>query len=128
LIDSVDETSGEEQLVEISVNRKKGVCVLACSGTLILNQGDTLLREEVETLLEAGEKRLVLQMSGLKYMDSAGVGETVASAKRAFEFGAVIKIVLPAEGTIRRIFAVTSLDRSFEIFNDEDEAIASLAD
>jgi len=114
--------------VEISVNRKQGVCVVACSGTLTLDQGDVILRREVEKLLEAGEKRLILEMTALKYMDSAGVGETIACAKRAFQHGGLIKIVLPVDGTIRRIFAVTALDRSFEIFHDEDEAVASLVD
>ena len=52
--------------------------VVVCSGTLTLDQGDVILRREVEKLLEAGEKRLILQMTGLKYMDSTGVGETIA--------------------------------------------------
>ncbi len=114
--------------MKISVKHRQGVSVVACSGSLTLDQGHVLLRSEVDKLLEAGEKRLILEMTGLKYMDSAGVGETIACAKRAFQHGGLIKIVLPADGTIRRIFAATALDRAFEIFHDEDEAVASLVD
>jgi anti-anti-sigma factor len=66
-------------------------------------------------------------MTAVPYVDSAGVGELVGCAKRAYERGGAIKIVLPPRGAVRETFRITSLDKVFEIFEHEDEALASFA-
>ena len=109
----------------IEVRKRRGICIVDCSGRMILGGGDIALMKEFKRILEIGERRFVLNMTGLQYMDSAGVGATVACAKRAADRGGVIKIVMSPEGVVRRIFSVTCLDKAFEIFTDEDAAIAS---
>jgi len=111
--------------VTIEVRKKRGICILACGGMLTLGSGDEALMREFKAILEAGERLIVLNMTGLEYMDSAGVGATVACSKRAAERGGVIKIVMREEGVVRRIFAVTCLDKAFEIFTEEEAAIES---
>jgi anti-sigma B factor antagonist len=99
--------------------------VLACTGTLVLGGGDATLRARFRTLLAAGERSFVFDLTGLDYMDSAGVGEMVACSKGAASLGGVIKVALPATGAVRRIFEVTRLDQAFEIFGDSAEASAT---
>lgn len=111
--------------LKIDRSQKRGVSILACSGRLTIDGGDETLRSELRQALDEGERQLVLEMSSLSYMDSAGVGEVVACSKRAFERSGVIKIVLRADGAVRRIFQITCLDRAFETFTSEDEAIES---
>jgi anti-anti-sigma factor len=111
--------------LNIRRHKKQGVCIFDCSGRLTIDGGDAVLRAELLQALEEGERRLVFDMSALSYMDSAGVGEVVACSKRAFERSGVIKILLRPDGAVRRIFEITCLDRAFETFTDEGEAVAS---
>ena len=60
------------------------------------------------------------------FLDSAGLGETVSSAKRVLEKGGQIRLVVASAGKPAKLFAVTSLDRVFEIYETEQEALASL--
>ena len=113
--------------VDIEVGHKKSVCTLHCSGYLTLGEGELALRNQVTEVLEAGERFVVLNLNGLRYMDSAGVGEIVACSKLAFERNGVIKIVLREASAVRRVFSVTCLDRAFEIFHDEAQAVASFS-
>ena len=114
--------------LDIEIGHTKNVCTLNCSGDLTLGEGELALRNRVIAVLEDGDRFLVLNLSGVRYMDSAGVGEIVACSKRAFERNGVIKIVLQETGTVQRVFALTCLDRAFEIFHDETQAVASFSD
>ena len=58
-------------------------------------------------------------------MDSAGLGETVACTKRIRERNGIVKLVIPKRAKPDEIFVVTGLDKAFEIYGDEEEALAS---
>ena len=113
--------------MEIEVGRAKNVCTLSCAGDLTLGEGELALRNQVIDVLEAGDRFLILNLDGVRYMDSAGVGEIVACSKRAFERNGVIKIVLPEQGPVQRVFKLTCLDRAFEIFHDQTQAVDSFS-
>jgi anti-anti-sigma factor len=113
--------------LDIEVERNKNVCTLRCSGDLTLGEGELALRNQTIGVLEAGDRFLVFNLDGVRYMDSAGVGEVVACSKRAFERNGVIKIVLPEQGPVQRVFKLTCLDRAFEIFHDQALAVDSFS-
>jgi hypothetical protein len=58
-------------------------------------------------------------------IDSSGIGEIVACYQLALEGGAVLKIALHPDGLVRQVFDFAGLDRALEIFDEEDEAVAS---
>ena len=58
-------------------------------------------------------------------MDSAGLGETASCCLRAAEADGMIKLVVDPGGKVRQILRITRLDRAFEVFHDEEEALAS---
>lgn len=70
---------------------------------------------------------IVLDLTRTAYVDSSGLAAIVACAKRAAERGAAVKLVLPGEGAVPRVFAITQLDRIFEVFADADAAVASFS-
>jgi anti-sigma B factor antagonist len=111
--------------MEIELRKKGRVCVLNLTGRLPLGQGDVALRHKFQEVLDAGERQLLLNLSGLNMMDSAGVGEFVACSKRAFERAAIVKVTVQADSAIARIFSITGLERAYEVFTDEDSAVAS---
>ena len=113
--------------MRIGTEERGDVTVLRLVGKLTIGDGDVLLRETFAERLRNGSRRFLLDMTEISYVDSAGLGETVVCAKRAGENGAVIKIVMSARGKAREVFVVSCLDRVFEIFTDEDAAMASFA-
>ena len=105
--------------------RKLGkVSVLDISGRITIGEGDVMLREKVNELLEAGENRILLNLEKVKYMDSAGIGELVACYKRAKEKGGTVKLLNPS-GKVYDLLQLTKLEEVFETFEDEKEALVS---
>ena len=107
-------------------SRKIGsVSVLGFKGRLTKNSGDLAMRERFASLLDAGERHFVFDFREVPYLDSAAIGETVACLKRAREQQGAVKIVLVPGGRPSELFRLTSLDRAFEIYADESNALAS---
>ena len=113
--------------MDFEIRRSNDVCVIELRGRLVLGGGDEVLRDRFRELLDGTDRRFVFDLSGLSHMDSAGIGELVASAKRAGEAGAVIRIVVPDGGPVRKVFSITHLDRVFEVYDDADAALAAYA-
>lgn len=98
--------------------------VVDLKGKLTLGSGDVRLRQIIRDLLDRGEKRIVLDLGGVSYMDSAGVGELVASYTTAEAQGAELKL-LNLTAKIRDLLQFTQLITVFDTFDDEAEAVAS---
>ena len=100
------------------------VSILDLSGKITIGEGDVILREEVNKLLETDRKSLLLNLDKVTYMDSAGIGELVACFKRASEAGAKLKLLNPS-GRVSDLLSLTKLQQVFEIFSEEKEALVS---
>ena len=66
------------------------------SGKITIGEGDIVLREKVDELLDEGQTQIVLNLEKVTYMDSAGIGELVACYKRAKEKGGTVKLLDPS--------------------------------
>ncbi len=109
------------------LHRREGtVSVISLSGRLTVGETE-LLRDGFKDRLGAGDRWFVFQMSEVPYLDSAGVAEIVACAKRACESGGLIKLVAAPDSKTRQILRLTGLDRVFEMFEIEREAVASFS-
>jgi anti-sigma B factor antagonist len=106
-------------------NEVLGVRVLACEGAMTLGGGADELGDVFERALRLGGGGIVLDLTRLAYLDSAGIGAVVSCSKQAAASGIVMKIALARSGPVRRIFEVTQLERGFEIFEDAESAAAS---
>jgi anti-sigma B factor antagonist len=105
--------------------RKLGkVSVLDITGKITIGEGDVMLREKVNELLDAGESRIVLNLEKVKYMDSAGIGELVACYKRAKEKDGTVKLLNPS-GKVYDLLQLTKLEEVFDTYRDEGEALGS---
>jgi anti-sigma B factor antagonist len=82
------------------------------------------LRDTIIRLVDEGEKHILLNMGGVQYIDSAGLGTLVGGLKRATEHGGQLKIV-NANDQIQKVFNITGLVRVFEQYKDEATALAS---
>jgi anti-sigma B factor antagonist len=110
--------------MQVETKEDDGVRILSCSGKLMRDGSDERLIAAFDAALEDGAY-LVIDLLRAAWMDSSGVGALVACAKHAAERGAVIKIALPAEGPVPKVFALCHLDRVFDTFHDVPAAVAS---
>jgi len=65
----------------------------------------------------------IFNFSATPFVDTSGLGEIVACTKRARERHGTIKFVVPRKSKVRDVIVITMLDRAFEMFTDEEEAI-----
>jgi anti-sigma B factor antagonist len=101
-----------------------GVAVVALEGRIVLGEESNALREKVKSLLAAGQKKIVLNMSNVTYIDSSGLGTMVASHTSARAQGASLKIC-NLGSKFQEILQVTKLVTVFEVYPSEAAAIAS---
>jgi anti-sigma B factor antagonist len=103
-----------------------GVTILDLSGKMTLGEGDELLREKIASLVNAGQKNLLLNLDGVPYIDSAGLGEMVRSYTTVSRQGGKLKL-LNLTKRIEDLLSITKLLTVFETFESEAEAIQSYA-
>jgi anti-sigma B factor antagonist len=102
----------------------KDVAILDLSGKITLGDGTGVLRDEIASLLAQGEKKILVNMGGITYVDSAGLGELVRAYTTAASHGASLKL-LHLQGKMRDLLQITKLHTIFQTFNDEATALAS---
>ena len=107
----------------IEVRKKGKVSIVHFSGTLTIGNSDDL-RERFKALVQDGTM-FIFNMRDISYIDSAGLGETAACCMRSAEADGVIKLVVAPGGKVEQVLRITRLDRAFEVFHDEEEALAS---
>jgi anti-sigma B factor antagonist len=111
--------------VKIASVDERGVRILSCRGELKYGGPEEELLRACDDALAAGARRLVLDIRRLAWIDSSGVGALVACGRHVEDKAAVLKVVLPTEGPVRRVFVVSHLDRALEVFDDLDAAVKS---
>jgi anti-sigma B factor antagonist len=110
--------------MKIPVQHRDSVTILQPAGKITIGMGDVALREAVDDALAAGSRSLLVDFQKASKMDSSGMAELVAAYKKVKENGGEIKLLhLPSN--IRDVLTITQISRVFEIFDDEDEAVAS---
>ena len=100
------------------------VAVVRVHGDIVLNTSGPDLADEVRRLLEQERRAIVLDMGDVRYVDSVGIGELVASFTAAQHRGGAIKL----SGVTRRLndlLVIAKLLNVFECFDTEQDAIAS---
>jgi anti-sigma B factor antagonist len=110
--------------MKIPVRSRDGVTILQPAGKITIGLGDIAFRDAIDEALAAGSMSLLVDFQKASKMDSSGMAELVAAYKKVTESGGQIKLLrLPSN--IRDVLTITQIARVFEIFEDEDEAIAS---
>jgi anti-sigma B factor antagonist len=84
------------------------------------------LRDRIADLLDGGRQRLVVDLGGVEFLDSTGLGVLVAGLNRAREVGGTLSLVCPQERVLK-LFRITGLDEVFAVHSTVDEALASPA-
>ncbi|HUE85567.1 MAG TPA: STAS domain-containing protein [Vicinamibacterales bacterium] len=112
--------------MDIAERTVSDVTVLDLKGKMTLGEGDELLKDKINSLLASGKKKLVLNLEGVPYIDSAGLGEIVRTYTTVSRQGGSLKL-LNLTKRIEDLLSITKLLTVFETFDTEAEAITSFS-
>jgi len=108
----------------IQSHEREGVRILDLHGRLTVGPEATQLRETVQAAAEAGEKMLVLNLAGVDFIDSTGLGALVIAFTTLRKSGGLLKLLNLNRRNIE-LLVLTKLTAVFEIFSDEQDAVNS---
>ncbi|HWF86692.1 MAG TPA: STAS domain-containing protein [Vicinamibacterales bacterium] len=101
------------------------VMIVAVIHDITLNAGgDIMLKDKVRSLLEQGHKKLVLDLGGVSYVDSAGLGELVQAYATTKNKGGSLKL-LGVTKRLKDLLTITKLVTVFDSYDTEAAALAS---
>jgi len=110
--------------LEIRQHEREGVIILAMKGRIVAGDESAALRETIAGLIAGGHKNLALNLGGVEYIDSTGLGALVMCATTTRRSGGNVKLVNLSKRSIE-LLVMTRLATAFEIFADEQEAVNS---
>ncbi len=102
-----------------------GVTIIKVTGDITLNKGgDVLLKDKIQSLIQQDRKTLLLDLGGVSYVDSAGLGQLVQVHSTTRNHGGALKI-LNLTKRLKDLLVVTKLSTVFDSYETEAEALAS---
>ena len=107
-----------------STRELNGVTVVDLSGRITLGEGSVMLRDLVRDLLAKGNKKILLNLGDVTYIDSSGIGELVSAFTTVRNGGGELKL-LNLTKKVHDLLQITKLYTVFDIKDDEASAIAS---
>src|SRR5437764_12115147 len=102
------------------------VTVLDLKGKITLGEGDELLKDKVNSLVNQGRRKILLNFADVPYVDSAGLGEIVRTYTTVSRQGGSLKL-LNLTKRITDLIAITKLLTVFETFDTENDAVRSFS-
>ena len=100
------------------------VTILDLSGEVRIGDSSVALRESVRNLADQGKKKLLLNLAGVKYMDSSGIGELIANYTTVKRQGGQLKL-LNLTDRIQNLLVITKLLTVFDAYDNEAESLKS---
>lgn len=108
----------------IASHEVKAVPVLDLKGRITLGDGSVQIRDAIREMVNNGQKRILLNLGGVNYIDSSGLGELVAAYTTAKNNGADLKL-LNLSKKVHDLLQLTKLYTVFDVYDDETIAISS---
>ena len=100
--------------------------ILQLSGKITIGEGDVKLRKAVEELLDGGDRKIILDLDGVKYIDSSGIGELVSSYTTITNRGGELRLSR-LNSKIYSLLQLTALVTVFQIYDSNEDAIQSFS-
>jgi len=102
------------------------VMILDLKGKITLGEGDELLKDKINSLVNQGHRKIILNLAGVPYIDSAGLGEVVRTYTTVSRQGGSLKL-LNLTKRITDLLSITKLLTVFETYESESEAVRSFS-
>src|SRR5579864_2612322 len=112
--------------MKASTRRLDGVCIVDLSGRITHGEGSLILRDAVRQQVAEGNKKILLNLGDVTYIDSSGVGELVSAFTTVRKQGGDLKL-LNLTKKVHDLLQITKLYTVFDVKDDEASAVASFA-
>ena len=113
-------------MAELNISERQAgdVTILDLSGKITIGEGSVALRTAIRRMLEEGKKKILLNLAGVGYVDSSGIGELVSSYTAINKDGGQLKL-LNLTQKIQDLLTITKLLTVFDAYDNEAEALNS---
>ena len=101
-----------------------GVAVVDMSGRITLGEGSVVLRDTIRDLVGKGQKKILLNLGDVTYIDSSGIGELVSAFTAVRREGGELKL-LNLTKKVHDLLQITKLYTVYDVKDDEASAISS---
>ena len=108
--------------MKISVRQVDGVTIVDCSGRITLGEGSVTLRDTVREILAKGQKKILLNLADVNYIDSSGIGELVSAFTTTKNQNGELKL-LKLTKKVNDLLQITKLYTVFDVKDDEAAAV-----
>jgi anti-sigma B factor antagonist len=110
--------------VKLTTRQVGDVTVIDAAGRITLGEGASAFRDIIRDLAAKGDKKLLLNLSEVSYIDSSGIGELVSGFTTVTNHGGSLKLVGLSK-RVKDLLQITKLYTVFETFDDEAQAVRS---
>ena len=110
--------------INITERQAGDVTILDLDGKVTIGEGSVALRTALRRLLGEGKNKILLNLAGVGYVDSSGIGELVSSITAVKKEGGALKL-LKLTQKIQDLLAITKLLTVFDVYDEEGEALSS---
>ena len=113
-------------MAELNIEERQAgdVTVLDMKGKITIGEGSVALRTAIRRMLEEGKKKILLNLAGVGYIDSSGIGELVSSYTAINKESGELKL-LNLTQKLQDLLTITKLLTVFDVYESEEEALAS---
>src|SRR5215208_7115896 len=113
-------------MAELEVKQRQAgdVTILDMNGEVRMGEGSIALRDAIRNLATTGNQKILLNLAGVRYVDSSGIGELIANYTTVTRQGGQLKL-LNLTDRIQNLLVITKLLTVFDAYEDESEALKS---
>ena len=112
--------------VKLSTRQVGDVTVVDVAGRITLGEGSSALRDLLKDMVGKGQKKILLNLGEVSYIDSSGIGELVSALTTVANHGGQLKL-LSLTKRVKDLLQITKLYTVFDVHDDEAGAIRSFA-
>ena len=112
--------------VKLNTRQVGDVAVVDAAGRITLGEGSSAMRDTLRDMVSKGQKKILLNLSEVSYIDSSGIGELVSGFTTVTNSGGQLKL-LGLNKRVKDLLQITKLYTVFDVHEDEAGAIRSFA-
>jgi len=119
-------SKGRKIMAELDVKERQAgdVSILDLTGAVRIGEGSVALRNAIRGLVDESKNKILLNLAGVKYMDSSGIGELIANYTTVSRGGGQLKL-LNLTDKIQDLLVITKLLTVFDVYENESDALNS---
>ncbi len=111
--------------LHVTTRYADGITILQVEGKILVGEASQMLHDAVRQRLTGGDKKLVLHLAGVSYIDSSGVGQIVGALSAARHAGGELRLA-DLTPKVKDLMMMTNLNKLFDLEQSEADALRSL--